>query len=232
VKKLFTVTISLLAMVLALPAFAGAQDSDLPWFMVQVRPEIGGGSGGVTLTWDTIGSLADHEEEAEIQGASYFGLSPEVIFMPTAGRQFMLSASSHFGAGSAKFEEKAGDIVDGQDLTYTFWSLAMGVGYQWYFGALQKTNLYLLPHIGFARTRLTVDYLDEERQSDPLGGVYFDFTIGSTYRFDSGFLLGGQLALAHHRFNGTTEAGDFWDVETNGGMNMARLGLVLGFALK
>jgi len=217
----------------AVPAFAQQADATpLPWFMITFRPELGGGGGTMDLNWkSTVLNQVDAEEEARLEGLGYGGLTTEAFFMPTSGRHFIISPLLSFGGGSGQFDE-AGGLVTGQDVRYTQWVLALGLGYQWYFGALEKTNLYLMGHLGGGRIVFAVDNDGEWENSDGLGLGYFDVTVGSTHRWDNGFLLGGALVLAGERYQGTTEAGDFWDVETSGSLRFARLGLVIGYAMK
>jgi hypothetical protein len=231
-KQPAVIVLILMASTLVIFATASAQErhSTLPWFMITIRPEIGSGSGKVDLNWNSVGGFADYEEKPAIQGAGWGGLAIEPFFMPTKGRQFIVSPLLSFGRGSGKFSNE-GPIVDGQDMTYSQWVLAVGLGYQWYFGATQATNLYLMGHFGGGRITLAVDENGWE-SSDPMALWYLDVTIGSMHRWENGFLLGGALILNGESFSGSTGAGDFWDVEATGNIQMWRLGLMLGYAMK
>jgi hypothetical protein len=228
-KRLALVALIAMASTLVIVTAASAQ-STLPWLMITVRPELGGGSGAVTLKWNSIGDFASHEESPAIQGAGWGGLAIEPFFMPTSGRQFIISPLLSFGRGSGSFSSE-GPIVDGQNMRYSQWVLAVGAGYQWYFGVTRATNLYLMGHLGAGQISLAVD--DNGWQtSDSMGLGYLDVTIGSMHRWDNGFLLGGALILSGESFNGSTSAGNFWDVDTSGNIRMVRLGLMLGYAIR
>ncbi|MDP8222253.1 MAG: hypothetical protein P9L99_02750 [Candidatus Lernaella stagnicola] len=229
-KRHWTMLAAFLVILAAWPMTAAAQ-SEQPWFVMTFRPEVAAGFGNMTLEWDSFGGLLDYKEEAAIESVSAWGLTPEAFFMPTSGRHFIISATGMFGGGNGRFEEEAGEVIDGEDLRFSYWHLAVGLGGQWFLGAAERTNLYLMAHLGGGRMRFSVDYEDEDATSDPLGAGYFDATIGSTYRFASNFVLGGSLALANQRFAGTADSGDFWNVNTSGSLLTTKLSLVLGFAV-
>ena len=231
-KRLAIIILITMASTLLIVAAASAQETHqtLPWFMITVRPEFGGGSGNVDLKWSSIGGYANHEEKPAIQGVGWGGLAVEPFFMPTKGRGFIVSPLLSFGRGTGKFSS-VGPIIDGQNMTFSQWVLAVGLGYQWYFGATKATNLYLMGHLGGGRITLSVDDNGWD-SSDPMALGYLDVTIGSMHRWENGFLLGGALIFSGESFSGSTSAGNFWDVDASGQIQMWRLGLMLGYAMK
>lgn len=229
-KRLSTIVLLALASTLVFVAAAAAQE--LPWFMITVRPELGAGDGNVDLTWNSGGRFGHHEEKPGVGGARWVGMAIEPFFMPTGGRGFIISPMLSFGRGSGSFSN-VGTNVDGQAMTFSQWLMAVGLGYQWYFGATKATNLYLMGHLGGGQVTFAVD--DRGWQtSNPMAMGYLDVTIGSMHRWDNGFLLGGAMIFSGENFksyNIPTGAGNFWNVDASGNIQMWRVGVMLGYAL-
>jgi hypothetical protein len=160
------------------------------------------------------------------------GIIPEAFFMPTHDRNFIISASLPFSWGSGKFAEAddPSKVIDGDKLGINYWSLVLGLGYQWYFGEQKRTNLFLMGHLGGGRLRFAVSHDNDDYVSDSLPMMYFDASIGSSYRFDSNFVLGGSLDFAAIGFNGRGGDGPFMDVDVEGRLGMTRLNVLLGYA--
>ena len=226
--------LSLLTFVLLLPGIASAQDAQLPWFVMTVRPTLGAGGGAITYSWDTFGGVADVEETVQIKSIGYFSVIPEAYFMPTKGRGFIISASLPISTGQGKFGTSDSDNnrLEDVELRQFSYFAVLGLGYQWYFGERKATNLMLLPHLGIGRYSYTVDYQGETYDSDPLGAGTFDITVGSTHRFDSNFVIGGSLDLDYIGFSGDLGGNDLFDAKVNGRNNLMRLSLILGYAFK
>lgn len=215
------------------PAPAGVQKQvELPWFIMTAKPIFGGGAGSVKFTWDTLGGVRDYDETANYRGAGYVGLAPEAFFMPTQGRHFIISASLPLISGSTKFAETddPDKVIDGDKLRFNAVHLLLGLGYQWYFGAEQRTNLMLLSHLGGGTYRFAIEHEGDESVSDPLRSWYFDISIGSTHRFANNFILGGSLDLSNIGFSGQAGNDEFLDVYADGGLASMRLNAILGYA--
>jgi hypothetical protein len=214
---------------------AAAQDSPstLPWFMITVRPEFGAGGGNVDLDWNSGGRFGHHDEKPAIQGAGWGGLAIEPFFLPTSGRGFIISPLLSFGRGSGTFNN-VGTNVDGQNVMYSQWLMAVGLGYQWYFGATKATSLYLMGHLGGGQVTLAVDDRGGWQTSNPMAMGYLDVTIGALHRWRNGFVLGGAMILSGENFDSydvPTNSGNFWNVGATGNIAMWRLGVMLGYAL-
>jgi hypothetical protein len=139
------------------------------------------------------------------------GLTLEPWFMPTPDRQFIAAPMASFGWGAGRLD------------VFSQWAVAIGLGYQWYFGAAQATNVYLMAHVGGGQiTR-------REFPTMPFG--YGDVTLGSLHRWKNGFVFGGAL-IADGLVGRTTRSdkifgGPAWP----GYLEMWRLGLVFGYAV-
>ncbi|NLH47658.1 MAG: hypothetical protein GX444_03535 [Myxococcales bacterium] len=217
----------------AAPAPAGIQKQvELPWFIMTVKPIFGGGAGSVDFEWELNNRAAEHDETVNFRGVGYLGLSPEAFFMPTKGRHFVISASLPLISGTGKFAETDDPAkrIDGDKLRFNAIHLALGLGYQWYFGAEQRTNLMLLSHLGGGTFRYAVEHDGEEYVSDPLRSWYFDISIGSTHRFANNFILGGSLDFSNLGFSGQSADDEFLDAYTEGGLGSMRLNAILGYA--
>lgn len=209
-----------------------AEQVVLPWFVMTARPVIGGGAGSMEFHWEGFAGLLDYNEEVNIVGANYASIIPEAFFMPTRGRHFIISASLPLGWGRGAFEDTddPDKVIDGENFSYFSWFLTLGLGYQWYFGAEQRTNLFLMGHLGGGRFRFATEYAGETYSSDPMRAWYFDASVGSTHRFRNGFVLGGSLDFSTISFDGEAGGDDFFDVEVAGGLGLFRLNALLGYA--
>ena len=202
-----------------------------PWFIMAARPVIAGGAGSIQFNWEAFGGLADYDEEADFS-AGYMTIIPEAFFMPTQARQFIISASLPLAFGSGTFEETDDKkVIDGESFRFFSWHIAVGLGYQWFFGTEERTNLFLMSHLGGGRYRISIEYNDEEYTSDPLRSWYVDLSIGSTHRFENNFVLGGSLDLGVTGFAGEAGGDDFMDVDVNGGFNAIRFNPLTGYAV-
>jgi hypothetical protein len=147
--------------------------------------------------------------------AHWGGAALEPYIMPTPDRGFIVSPLLTFGWGSS-----------GTLSSYNFsqYAIAVGLGYQWYFGAEKATSLYLMAHFGGGQIT---------RQKYLSGGFgYADATIGSLHRWKNGFLLGGAL-IADGLFGRHTQSSEiFGGSNAVGDLEMWRLGAVLGYAIK
>lgn len=202
-----------------------------PWFVMTARPVIAGGAGSMQFNWEAFSGLADYDEDANFR-AGYMTIIPEAFFMPTKARQFIISASLPLAFGSGTFAETddGKKVIDGESFRFFSWHIAVGLGYQWYFGAEERTNLFLMSHLGGGRYRFSVEYDGEDYTSDPLRSYYVDLSIGSTYRFQNNLVLGGSVDLGVMGFDGEAGDDDFLDVEVAGGFNMFRLNFLIGYA--
>jgi hypothetical protein len=203
----------------------------LPWFVMTGRLAFGAGSGSMNFHWNSFGSFLDYNETA---GFSAGGMSiiPEAFFMPTSGRHFIISASLPMTVGSGTFT-KYNDptrVIDGQHFTYSNWALAIGLGYQWYFGAEQRTNLILMGHLGGGAYKLTVHWRGDDYTSDSMRSGIFDISVGSTHRFACNFVLGGTLDIWTQQFSGAAGGTNFFDTDIAGGMSQLRLNMIFGYA--
>ena len=212
------------------PAADDAANANRPWFVMAARPVIAGGAGSIQFNWEAFGGLADYDEEADFS-AGYMTIIPEAFFMPTQARQFIISASLPLAFGSGTFEETDDKkVIDGESFRFFSWHIAVGLGYQWFFGTEERTNLFLMSHLGGGRYRISIEYNDEEYTSDPLRSWYVDLSVGSTHRFENNFVLGGSLDLGVTGFSGEAGGDDFMDVDVNGGFNAIRFNLLAGYA--
>ncbi len=221
---------------ISIPAAAQAQESGknakLPWFVMTGRVALGGGGGSITYNWDAIDGFVSHKETVNIKSVNYFGVIPEAFFMPTQGRQFLISASLPMGAGNGTYAttDSADKVIDGEKFHYNSVFLTLGLGYQWYFGEMQRTNFILMSHLGVGTYGFSVDYAGKNYASDRLGASYFDISAGMTHRWANNILFGGTLDLSTIRFQGQAGDSDFMDVQVQGAHNMARLNAMIGYA--
>jgi len=198
----------------------------------------GGGSGSMDWHWNALAGLVDYEESVNF-AVGGMSIIPEAFFMPTRGRHFLISASLPITMGRGTFAEsdsasidgeQRGEIIDGEKFTYLNYALALGLGYQWYFGAEQRTNLILMSHIGFGRFQFAMEWEGDRYNSDPLNSGMFDVSVGASHRFENNFVLGGTLDFWFQRFSGQAGEEDFLDVDVAGGMGQVRLNALLGYA--
>jgi len=235
---------------------------ELPWCVLTGRLALGGGGGTATFHWDTFGGMEsfDYEEKNVSMSVGQLAIIPEAFFMPTRARHFIISASLPFGGGGGKMgrsrELTNGDfpaqpggveigarvgnrtlspgdrIFDGEKIGYRFWFLNLGLGYQWFFGAQQRTNLFLMSHFGPGRTQWTIDYHGDTRTSNTLSAWDFDISVGSWHRWSNNFVLGGSLDLWWMGYQGKAGDSDIVDTYMRGGLFTPRLSLIAGYAFK
>jgi len=242
-KKTLAVVSLLMLAILVVPLLAFAQDQPaapapepaaqaiVPWCVLAARPVLGGGRGSAEFHWEAFGGLSDYDEEVDITGMGYLSIIPEAFFMPTSGRRFIISASLPIGGGTGTFEKTDdGRVFDEEKFRYRTIFVNLGLGYQWYFGLEQRTNLFLMTHLGYGGYRFSVEYDDEDYTSDWLRSGYFDISVGSSYRFDNNLVLGGSLDLSGFSFTGEAGEEDFIDVDVDGGASFIRLNFLIGYA--
>jgi hypothetical protein len=213
---------------------------DVPWFEITVRPEIGTGGGGLSQRWDAPASsnMYYNEESASLYNVGVVGLTTEAFFMPDFWRRFIISPMLTFNGGSGTFGRSFGMFgpnstgANPQSVRFGDWIMALGLGSQWYFGAQQRTNLYLMAHLGGGFTTLSTAQGGSQHVSAPLSTGYVDVTIGSMHRFNNGFLLGGSLVFSDQQFGGPAGNNGYWGNNSNGEISLLRLGLMLGYAVK
>jgi len=222
-----------MALPLLLPCAGAALAQEAPWFVMSVRPVLAGSrSGSMTFNWQALGGLVDIEEDVDVASAGYFAIQPEALFMPTAGRGFIISAALPLAGGGGRFAETggAGRVINEDVFNFVMWHLMLGLGYQWYFGMDRRTTLMLMSHAGVGTFKIGVKTVDEDGATDPLASMQADISVGSTYRFACNFTIGGSLDISYVGFSGETEGEEYWEVETAGGMTFLRLNALLGWS--
>ncbi|MBZ0270694.1 hypothetical protein K8I61_01555 [bacterium] len=209
------------------PHAATASTDKLPWFVMAGRLAFGGGGGSMNVEWEAYDGLIDYDEDVDFS-AGQAALGAEAFFMPTRGRHFIISGSLLFVGGGGELGE--GDrVFDGEAMSYSAWFLNLGLGYQWFFGAEERINLFLMSHLGPGQFQMTVDFPDEERTTEVLPAWDFDISAGTWYRFPSHFVLGGSLDFYSIGFGGDAGSEGAWDATIrDGGMGGARLNLIIG----
>ncbi len=201
-----------------------------PWMVLTGRLAFGGGAGSFEGEWDFMNSTTNYKEDVDMEGVGHSAFIPEVFFMPTKARQFIISASIPMGSGNGTLDSDV--VFQEDDFSYGFTFVNLGLGYQWFFGELEKTNLMLMTHMGSGRywMRIEPDDFRDERTTRAMKAWDFDLSVGSFHRFNNRVVLGGTLDYWAIGFNDRAGSKDYVDAYANGGLAGMRLNFLAGYA--
>jgi hypothetical protein len=208
-----------------------AADPGRPWCVLAGRLAFGGGQGSFNGEWDFMNNTKYYEEDVDMESVSHSAFIPEVFFMPTQARQFIISASIPMGSGQGKLDSDF--VFQDDDFNYGFTFFNLGLGYQWFFGPLEKTNLMLMTHLGSGRFWMRIEPTDDmrdERKTRAMKAWDFDLSIGSFHRFDNRFVFGATLDYWALGFNDQAGSEDYVNTYAKGGLAGMRLNLLAGYA--
>ncbi len=205
-------------------------DPERPWCVLVGRLAFGGGAGSFSGEWDFMNNTVNYEEDVDMESVSHSAFIPEVFFMPTKARQFIISASIPMGSGNGKLDSDF--VFQDDDFNYGFTFANLGLGYQWFFGQLEKTNLMLMTHFGRGRYWMRIEPNDmrDERKTRAMKAWDFDLSIGSFHRFDNRFVFGATLDYWALGFDDQAGSEDYVNTYAKGGLAGMRLNLLAGYA--